>query len=753
MLASNYLELVSRPNWRLLQYRVDMKPDIEHTGTRKAMLSAHKEKLPKYIFDGTIMFTTTRLSADDKPLVLVSKRNTDDTEVTVTVRLVSEVQPTDFHYTHFFNIVLRQAMERMKLELIRRDYFDPKAAILLKQHKLELWPGYVTSIRQHEEKILLCCDISHKVLRTDTVLDQIGQIFQKTKGGPSFHADVEKALLGAIVITRYNNKTYRIDEIAWDKKPSDEFETKDGNLSYMKYYETRYNKKISDVKQPLIISMPKVREVRSGVSGPVFLIPELCNMTGLSDEQRANFNLMKSMGEYTRQDPVKRTATLLKFAERITGIPEVVEDMQGWNLKFAQDLVKFRARIFKPETILGAKGSKISYQLENADWGTAFRKWNSFTAPSCSKWAVVFNPKDEAVTKEFITSLKKVSPSLGMTMGSPKTFMLPDSRPANYIQQLDKVIDMKPSIVMVVIPNDKGEHYAAVKKKCCLERPIPSQCVTSTVLNKPKGLMSVATKVAVQMNCKLGGEPWAVEIPMKDTMIIGYDTYHDSAQKGRSVGAVVASLNKTFTKYLSVANLHTNPAQELNDNMCPAITLALRKYNELNGCLPQRIMLYRDGVGDGQINYVVEHEIAAIEKCFKDAGLEANQLKFTYIIVSKRINTRFFRVNGSPSNPPSGTVVDSTVTLPERYDFFLVSQSVRQGTVNPTSYNVIKDTSGLKPKHIQMLTYKLTHLYYNWPGTVRVPAPCQYAHKLAFLVGESLHREPSGELQETLYYL
>ena len=34
--------------------------------------------------------------------------------------------------------------------------------------------------------------------------------------------------------------------------------------------------------------------------------------------------------------------------------------------------------------------------------------------------------------------------------------------------------------------------------------------------------MSVATKVAVQMNAKLGGEPWAVKIPMKDTMIIGY---------------------------------------------------------------------------------------------------------------------------------------------------------------------------------------------------------------------------------------
>lgn len=753
-LGTNYFELIAKPNWRLLQYRVDMKPDIEHTGVRKALVYSHASNLPKIIFDGTMMFTTNRLTSDNKPLELTSKRDSDGTIVHITIKLVSEVQPQDYHYIQFFNIVLRQAMEKMKLELIRRDYYDPKAAIILKQHKLELWPGYVTSIRQHEEKILLCVEISHKILRTDTVLDQIGDIFQKTKGGPNFHSDVEKALLGAIIITRYNNKTYRIDEIAWDKKPTDTFDGKnEEKIAYMQYYETRYNKKITDLKQPLIISMPKVREVRSGVSGPIYLIPELCNMTGLSDEQRANFTLMKSMGEYTRQDPVKRTQTLMKFNQRINQTKEIAEDLQGWNLKFAQDLVQFRARIFKPEKILGKGKCTATYQLENADWGQAFRKWTSVSAPSCSKWAVVFNPKDEAVTKEFVNSIKKVAPSLGMTMGSPKTFMLTDNRPATYIQQLDKVIDMKPAIVMVVIPNDKGDHYAAVKKKCCLERPIPSQCVTATVLNKPKGLMSVATKVAVQMNCKLGGEPWAVEIPMQDSMVIGYDTYHDSAQKGRSVGAVVASMNKTFTKYLSIANLHTNPAQELNDNMCPAITQALRKYNEFNGCLPKRIILYRDGVGDGQINYVVDHEIKAIEKCFADAGLDKEQLKFTYIIVSKRINTRFFRMNGNPSNPPSGTVVDTEVTLPERYDFFLVSQSVRQGTVNPTSYNIIKDTSGLKPKHIQMLTYKLTHLYYNWPGTVRVPAPCQYAHKLAFLVGESLHREPAGDLQETLYYL
>ena len=45
-----------------------------------------------------------------------------------------------------------------------------------------------------------------------------------------------------------------------------------------------------------------------------------------------------------------------------------------------------------------------------------------------------------------------------MTMGSPKTFMLTDNRPATYIQQLDQVIDMKPNIVMIVIPNNKVDY-------------------------------------------------------------------------------------------------------------------------------------------------------------------------------------------------------------------------------------------------------------------------------------------------------
>lgn len=151
--------------------------------------------------------------------------------------------------------------------------------------------------------------------------------------------------------------------------------------------------------------------------------------------------------------------------------------------------------------------------------------------------------------------------------------------------------------------------------------------------------------------------------------------------------------------------------------------------------------------------------------------------RLAVIVVKKRIHARLFSKNLSDSNnfneqnnnatltnPPPGTVVDSHCVHKYWYDFFLVSQSVKQGmrfynfiyrigTVTPTHYHVVYDTSNLNPLYIQLLTYKMCHLYYNWSGTIRVPAPCQYAHKYAYLVGQSLRKEPSSRLLDKLFYL
>ena len=42
-----------------------------------------------------------------------------------------------------------------------------------------------------------------------------------------------------------------------------------------------------------------------------------------------------------------------------------------------------------------------------------------------------------------------------MTFGNPKIITIKDNRPASYVQALNQVIPLKPSIVMAIIPNNK----------------------------------------------------------------------------------------------------------------------------------------------------------------------------------------------------------------------------------------------------------------------------------------------------------
>ena len=102
--ATNYFKLLTRPSWRLYKYRVDMTPEVDFIGARKAAVHQHEAVLPAGMFDGTLYFTDTKLAQD--PLVLLSTLR--DGTVTVTMRLVEEMLPTDYHYMQFFNIVLRQ---------------------------------------------------------------------------------------------------------------------------------------------------------------------------------------------------------------------------------------------------------------------------------------------------------------------------------------------------------------------------------------------------------------------------------------------------------------------------------------------------------------------------------------------------------------------------------------------------------------------------------------------------------------------
>lgn len=265
--------------------------------------------------------------------------------------------------------------------------------------------------------------------------------------------------------------------------------------------------------------------------------------------------------------------------------------------------------------------------------------------------------------------------------------------------------------------------------------------------------MSVATKVVIQMNAKLQGAPWMIDLPLTGLMTVGFDVCHSARDSSKSYGALIATMDlKSSSAFFSAVSQHMK-GQELSNDITLNMVKALQQFREIHGKLPAKILFFRDGVGDGQLHQVFENEVAHLTKkldeIYKNAGV-AGGCPLAYIVVTKRINTRFF---SRQENPQPGTIVDDVITLPERYDFYLVSQSVRQGTVSPTSYNVIYDTMMLDADKIQMLAYKFCHLYYNWSGTTRVPAVCQYAHKLSFLVAQSIHQVCSNRLEKQLYFL
>ena len=81
----------------------------------------------------------------------------------------------------------------------------------------------------------------------------------------------------------------------------------------------------------------------------------------------------------------------------------------------------------------------------------------------------------------------------------------------------------------------------------------------------------------------------------------------------------------------------------------------------MNHSLPEKIVVFRDGVGDGQLNAVEHYEIPQLLKCFET--FPNYEPKLTFLVVQKRISTTLYSISGNHfGSPPPGTVLDHTVT-------------------------------------------------------------------------------------------
>ncbi|XP_069825741.1 piwi-like protein 4 isoform X2 [Dendropsophus ebraccatus] len=746
-LLTNLFGLGLPTQWYLYQYHVDFNPAMASMRLKAALLYSHGDVLgTARAFDGAILFLTRKL--ENKVTELSSTTNRGEV-VKITVTLTSTLMPGSPVCIHFFHVLFKKVFKFLNMYQVGRNYFSPSNPVNIPQHKLSLWPGFSVAVAPLEKQLTLCADVSHKVLRNETVLDSMNEMFHRIPK-ERFTDACEKEFLGSVVLTRYNNKTYRVDDIDWSTKPTDKFPKKDGTqISYVEYYKQQYNLEVTDPFQPMLVSSLKARK-NEACDAPrvVHLLPELSYLTGLSSRALTDFRLMKDLSLETQLNPERRQKRLQSLAENIQESREASAELAKWGLRL-EDQLTITGRVIPPERI--CLRDNICQPASAADWSRDTRGGRMIQAKPLSNWILLFSHRSGDVAEQLVQCLIKVGDGMGFPIEYPKIIQVEDS-PVSFLRALQQHVNPDLQLVFCILPSQSKDNYDSIKKYLNLEQPVPSQCVQNRTLTRQNMIMSVATKIAMQIICKTGGELWAVEIPLKSLMVIGIDVNKDAINKSQSVVGFVASTNSRLTKWFSQCMIQKT-STDFADCLKVCMKGAIEQWQKSNKELPSRIIIYRDGVGDGQLQMLLDYEIPQLLGFFRECQI-AHSPRITVVVVRKRCTVRFYNESHRGfQNPPLGTVVDSGATRPEWYDFFLISQNARQGTVNPTYYNVLYDTNGLKPDHLQRLTYKLCHLYYNWPGVIRVPAPCQYAHKLTFLVGQSIHREPRIELSNTLFYL
>lgn len=147
-------------------------------------------------------------------------------------------------------------------------------------------------------------------------------------------------------------------------------------------------------------------------------------------------------------------------------------------------------------------------------------------------------------------------------------------------------------------------------------------------------------------------------------MTIGFDVSKDSQNKSTSYGCLVATmdLKSDFSFFATVSSYSSS--ETLSNEFSMSVRKAIIAYREKYNALPRKVIIYRGGVGDGDIRYVKDMEVKNVEHKLKSMYDEAQQkLELAFMIVTKKINTRIFE---GDRNPACGTVADDIITLAER---------------------------------------------------------------------------------------
>lgn len=314
-------------------------------------------------------------------------------------------------------------------------------------------------------------------------------------------------------------------------------------------------------------------------------------------------------------------------------------------------------------------------------------------------------------------------------------------------------------LLLVILPSANTPVYSRLKSLGDLKHGIHTICVVGDKLAKPQGQDQYFNNVALKLNLKLGGhnqlvEPARLGILNEDkTMVVGVDVTHPSpgsSGAAPSVAGMVASVDGRVSQWPGMLRVQGTARQEMVSDIKDMLKSRLRLWKGLGKhmVLPENILVYRDGVSEGQYQRVIDDELPLLrEACrevYSPAEKKAGLPRLTVIVVSKRHHTRFYPASATDadrfSNNAAGTVVDRGITEAGGWDFYLQAHTAIQGTARPAHYYVILDeifrvrgARDVKPPArnvadvVEGLSQALCYTYGRATKAVSICAPVYYA--------------------------
>jgi eukaryotic translation initiation factor 2C len=316
-----------------------------------------------------------------------------------------------------------------------------------------------------------------------------------------------------------------------------------------------------------------------------------------------------------------------------------------------------------------------------------------------------------------------------------------------------------PSVILIILPhNCSGTDFAKIKTWADTQQGVGPVCVRENNVGKLTD-PAFQANLALKFNVKLGGINHRVEdatmqiLRRKNgTMVVGANVTHPgvgSLPHCPSAAGVVATIDTTATTYPGSLRLQRSK-QEIIEHFDDMICKRLHSWHQANGSLPSNILVYRDGVSDGQFAHVKRFELPGIQRgCDRAAqSLQVQDYRpgVTLVVCGKRHHTRFYprlrrpghadtntpgwMVDGNQNFHPGLVVDDASIRSPYHFEFHLQSHKAIRGTVRSCHYFVIENGMNLNAAELQSLTLNLCWTYATALTPISYAAPAYYADRL-----------------------